>query len=146
MKKITSRQHEIIEHTADIGLRIFGKDLKRLFRSAARGMFSLIARKYVAAKQDKRIVFNIVLSAKTREELLVSWLSELLTLSDIRNIIFTRVQFEKLTATKLKARAEAEKMDKKSYKLKTEIKAVTYHQLKLKKKDGCWQAEVFFDV
>ena len=146
MKKITPRQYETIEHTADIGLRIFGKDFKCLFRSAARGKFSLIACKYVAAKQDKRIVCKIVLSAKNREELLVSWLSELLTLSDIRNIIFTRVQFEKLTATTLKARAEAEKMDKNIYRVKTEIKAVTYHQLKLEKKDGCWQAEVFFDV
>lgn len=136
------KPYELIEHTADIGLRIFGKDRQELFVNAALGMFSILAKKKKTKEAQKKQSLKIDLSASNLEELLVSWLGELLSLSDIKKAMFTHFQISELTDTRIKAKVFAEK----NYTTKTEIKAATYHQLEIKKEKDFWQAEVIFDV
>ncbi|MBU4304748.1 MAG: archease [Candidatus Omnitrophica bacterium] len=146
MARTLRKSHELFEHTADIGLRAFGKDSSELFVNAARGMFSIIA---CPKKRQPRDIqersFSVEVSAANREELLVSWLSELLSLSDIHNIIFFQFHLEQLTECSLKARLSAHELNA-GYKRKTEIKAVTYHNLNIKTLNNILQAEVIFDV
>jgi len=145
---MTSKFYELIEHTADIGLRVFGKDAEGLFTNAATGMFDIIAKKKAGSGQPKTKArfFDIELKARNREELLIAWLSELLSLSDVHKIIFNRAHIQQLTPKKIKARIGAERITEHTYQLNTEIKAVTYHQLKIAKRKGRLQAEVIFDV
>jgi SHS2 domain-containing protein len=142
-QSIKMKPYEVIEHTADIGLRARGKDLKQLFTNAAGGMFSIIAElKNVQAKE----ALNIKLEAPNIEELFLSWLSELLYQYNSKKIIFKEFLIDKLADDSICARAKGEKLDFKRHRLKTEIKAVTFHQLKVERLKDFWQGEVIFDV
>ena len=140
------QQFEIIEHTADIGMKAFGRTRKELFCNAAYGMCSIIAKKKKDAEKSKSKYYKIELSSANQEELLVNWLSELLSLIDIYSIIFTQIEITKLSHTKIQAKATAEKITAAKYELNLEIKAVTYHELKIEKSKNYLQAQVFFDI
>ncbi len=137
------KRYETIDHTADIGLRAYGKDLKQLFANAACGMFAVLA-----DLKNVRLetTLAIKLEAPNIEELFLSWLSELLYQCNSKRIIFKQFLINKLTGNSISAQARGEKLDLKRHRLKTEIKAVTYHQLKIKKVKDNWQGEVIFDV
>lgn len=139
------KNYELIEHTADIGIRVKAHDLKELFINAALAMFDIIAEKGPSAKgQMPRTPYIIKQKADNLDELFINWLNELLSLSATKELIFNDFKINKLDITKLEATAIGE--DIKNYKVNTEIKAATYHQLKLEETKSGWQAEVIFDV
>ncbi|MFH2145495.1 MAG: archease [Candidatus Omnitrophota bacterium] len=149
MMKNEPKAYEILEHTADIGIRVFAKDINGLFCNAAYGMCDLIAGKKGSGRVQPgggSTNIDIEVCASDREELLIAWLSELLTHIDARTLMFTDFKILELTAHKLRARATAEALTPDSYDLKTEIKAVTYHQIQLQRQGDIMRAEVFFDV
>ena len=138
-----AKNYELIEHTADIGIKVKGKDLKGLFKNAALAMFDIIAeRKSKIENRKSRII--IKQKADDLEELFINWLNELLSLSATKELIFFDFKIEKLDKNNLQATAVGEAI--KNYRVNTEIKAATYHQLKLEQTHSCWQAEVIFDV
>ncbi|MCQ9207776.1 MAG: archease [Omnitrophica bacterium] len=137
------KRYEIIDHTADIGIRAYGKDLKSLFANAAYGMFDIMADlKNVRLREG----LKIKLEAPNIEELFLSWLSELLYHYNSKKIIFKEFMVDKLTENAINATAKGERLDLKRHTLKTEIKAATYHELKVEKIKDSWQAEVILDV
>ncbi len=137
------KNYELIEHTADVGIKVKGNDLKDLFKNAASAMFDIIAEKKEpkAAKQAK---IKIEQKAENLEELFVNWLNELLSLSATKELIFSDFQINKLDENTLQAVVIGD--DFKNYKVNTEVKAATYHQLKIEEAKTGWQAEVIFDV
>ncbi|MFC1631234.1 archease [Candidatus Omnitrophota bacterium] len=137
------RRYELIEHTADIGIRAKGRDLEHLFANAAWAMFDLLAElDSVQIRQSEQIS----LAAPNIEELFLVWLSELLYRYSSREIIYKEFAIKKLTSSSLSAEVKGEGFDLKRHRLKSEIKGVTYHQLKVQKVKGIWQGEVIFDV
>ena len=95
----------------------------------------------------KHIHFSDVkLEAPNVEELFLSWLSELLYQYNSKKIILKEFSIERLTEKSISANARGEKLDLQRHQLKTEIKAATYHQLRVQKLKDIWQAEVIFDV
>ena len=88
---------------------------------------------------------DIELTASDEESLLVEWLNELIYLFDTENIVFKRFDVTKLNNTQLKARGYGEKVNKARHKLKTGVKAATYHMLKINKDDG-GKVQVLFDI
>lgn len=138
--------YELIEHTADIGIRVKGGDLKGLFRNAAAAMFEIIAEEKPNIKYKKSNIKKITVrqEAEDLEELFINWLNELLSLSSAKELIFADFKINKLSDTELEATAIGENIA--SYTVNTEIKAATYHQLKLEKTNMGWLAEVIFDV
>ena len=135
--------YELIEHTADIGIRVKGKDLKSLFKNASLAMFEILAEKKKAAGEKKKKI-NLKQKADTLDELFVNWLNELLSLSAIKELIFSDFQIKKINKNNLEATLIGSAI--KDYKVNTEIKAATYHELKLERIPYGWQAEVIFDV
>ena len=138
-----NKTYELIEHTADIGIRVRGEDLKELFRNAAAAMFDIIAEKK-EPEVKKQAEIKIEQKADDLEELFVNWLNELLSLSATKELIFSGFQINKVDKNTLQAVAMGE--DIKNYKVNTEIKAATYHQLKLEQTKTGWQAELILDV
>jgi len=137
------KNYELIEHTADIGIRVKGKDLKSLFKNSASAMFDIIAeRKESSVIKQKKI--KIEQKADNLEELLVNWLNELLSLSATKELIFSEFRINKIDKNTLQAVVIGE--DIKNYRVNTEVKAATYHQLKLEEAKGGLQAELIFDV
>ena len=137
------KPYEPINHTADMGIRVWGKTKQALFKNAAEGMFDLIVeKKGVAAK--KRIKFNI--EAPDLKELFVSWLRELLYQYSAKGLVFKKIAILNLTGAQITAEAVGEKINLKKHIFKNDLKAVTYHELDIKKTKAGWQTQVIFDV
>lgn len=134
---------EVIEHTADIGIRAFGVTEEEAFETSAAGMFSLITS--TEDGKDSR-EFLVEVEAEDRETLLVEWLNELLYIFESKGVILNRFQITELGETHLKGKAWGEPLDESKHELDNDIKAVTYHMLKVEKSNGRWKAEVIFDV
>ena len=133
---------EIIEHTADAGIRAYGSDIKEVFANTARGLFSLITELDDVGEAEYR---DIELTAPDEENLLVEWLNELIYLFDAENMLFKRFEISEIDKTKLKVRSYGERVDSSRHQLKTGVKAATYHMLKIERGDVC-KAEVLFDI
>jgi SHS2 domain-containing protein len=88
---------------------------------------------------------DIKVRAPDREVLLVEWLNELLYLFETERLLFGRFDISNMNNTGLVARAYGEKIDRSRHELKREIKATTYHMLKVEKKAN-WQVQVLFDI
>lgn len=140
------KNYELIEHTADIGIRVKASDLKELFKNAALSMFDIIAEKKSGIGHRTLGIGKIIVKQKADdlEELFINWLNELLSLSAIKEKIFCDFKFKNLDEHSLEA--EVGSCDIKDYKVNVEIKAATYHELKLEESKSGWQAEVIFDV
>jgi len=137
------KKYEEIFHTADVGIRVYGRTKKTLFKNAAEGMFDLIAEKKTIMPK-KTVKFN--LKAPNIKELFVYWLRELLYQYSAKAMIFKKIIISSLNDTNIKAEAVGEKIDLKKHILKKDIKAVTYHGLEIEKIRAGWQTQVIFDV
>ncbi len=133
----------ILEHTADVGLEAYGGDLAQLFSNAACGMFSIIS--FLKSIQPTRHI-SVTVTADCLEDLLVAWLSELLYLSSARQMFFSRFEITEIDQHHIQATAVGEPIDLSRHELSTEIKAVTYHQLKVAESNQIWTARFFFDI
>lgn len=133
-------RYEEIEHTADVGIRAYGKTLDELFAVAAEGMFSLIT-----DLSRVRPVGEIEVTASAEDErgLLVNWLQELLFIHEMQRLLLCEFDVH-IEGLKLRARARGEMIDKGRHELKLAIKAVTYHRLRVDPGSGI--VEVIFDA
>lgn len=137
------KNYEIIEHTADIGIRVKGKDLANLFKNAAQAIFEISTEKLPTKDKEKHKIF-VAQKAASLEELFINWLNEVLSLSAVEGLVFEDLQITKIDEFSVEAIALGS--DISNYKVNTEIKAATYHQLKVEKTTSGWLAEVIFDV
>lgn len=140
------KNYEILEHTADIRVRIYGKTIKELFKNAALALFGII----VGYKSKPQIEKEVKLEAEAMEELLVNWLNELISLFYAEKFLpasfkITIENKERFMALDAKIKGE----DFNPYenkKINTEIKAATYCNLKIEKNKKGFNTEVVFDV
>lgn len=132
--------YEEVEHTADLALRCGGPDLISLFRNAARGMYHLMGADHPPGRATEERAIS--LEAADMEGLLVDWLGELAYLAETGGLVFSRMAFNTLTATRLEAVLGGGRVQR----LAVAIKAVTYHQLNVLKTREGYTATVVFDV
>ena len=137
------KEFEFIDHTADIGVKAYGADMKQLFANAGRGLFSIITELEGVGVKESR---DILVTAPDRESLLVNWLNELIYLFEANDILFIRFDIISVSATQIHAIGYGEKIDMAKHGLKTQVKAATYHMLKIEENKDSWQAQVIFDV
>lgn len=137
------KRYEQFSHTADIGVRVFGSDLKELFENAAFAMFDIIAD---LEGLEGSVEQDIELVAPNSEELLVAWLDELLYNFYTKQIILVRFQIKELSNTRLSAKVFGRPVGVNRNRLKTEIKAATYSDLAIKKTPDGYRVEIIFDV
>ena len=137
-----AKDFELIEHTADVGIMAYGADVREAFANAARGMFSLIVEPESISEMAH---CDIVVTAPDEESLLVTWLNELIYLFDAENMLFSRFDITELGDTRLKARAYGEPVDEIRHRLKTGIKAATYHMVEVDRSQG-GRVRVLFDI
>jgi len=95
---------------------------------------------------EERDIFEVIQDAPNVEELLVAWLRELLFQFSAREFLFKDFSIEDISSTHIKGIARGERIDRARHELKKEIKAVTYHELKVEKVNDLWQGKVIFDT
>jgi SHS2 domain-containing protein len=137
------KRFEILDHTADIGIIVYGENLKALFENAGEAFFHLITD---LKKVRRRIERRIEIRGESLDRLMVDWLSELLYLHDVENLLFKGFKVESVGENGLKAIAKGEPFQEGVHVIKTEVKAVTYHQIEVRKKNGNWRAQIIFDL
>ena len=135
--------YELFEHTADLGLRVRAGDLNTLFAEAGRGLFSMIVENLDDVRPLQTI--SVQLTGNDRAYLLFDWLSELLVVFDTRHVLLGEFNVH-VDETGLTATARGEPAEPPRHRLDHEIKAITYHGLKVEPVGDGWQAEVIVDV
>jgi len=133
------KQFEILEHTADLKIRAFGKNKKELFLNMLKAMTSILSAETDRRKEKVRPVKvkSIDLAA-----LLVDFLNEVLYLTQVHREIYTDLKFKKLTDQEIEGEIIGQTIDK----FNEDIKAATHHNLEIREKTEGWQATVLFDI
>ncbi len=137
--------YQIIDHTADIGIKVEGSSLEELFLSSAEAVFDLM----VASKREyiPSIEVPVEVEAPALDQLLVRWLSELLFIFETRRLVLSKFWIDELDEHHVKASAKGLKFEASRHTQKLAVKAVTYHKLSVKQDErGRWHAEVIFDI
>ena len=137
-------KYEIVEHTADVGLRVFGKDLKELFSNAAYGLFDLIVADLGTIRPEQAV--SLTVEAEDVEDLFADWLRELLYLCNAERWLFSKFEVLDSDSKRLKARCWGESYDASRHAWEMEIKAVTVHRLRVERVEAGWRAQVIFDI
>ncbi len=135
--------YETFDHTADVGLRIHAASLNELFAEAGRGLFSLIVSDL--ATVEPRETIHLEVAGEPTELLLFDWLSELLYIHETRHLLLTHFDVT-VNEAGLVATARGEPIDDHRHQLDHEVKAITYHGLKLERAGEGWLAEVIVDI
>ena len=137
------RRYELLDHTADIGIVAFGRDLPEAFAAAAYAMFDILTD---IDNIQEAGSFELQISAINVEELLLAWLDELLYDFYTKGIIFCDFDIVDIADTRIKAHAHGRHIADNRNRLKTEIKAATYHDLKIEEDNNMYSVEIVFDV
>jgi protein archease len=133
----------VLEHTADVGFEATGATREEVFVNAARALQdlsvdlnSIVSREEVA----------VAVEGENPSELLVNWLSQILYLFDAEGWVFRDFGLRRLEDRALDAVARGEKFDRARHPVKLQVKAITYHQLKLEHTPHGWRAQVYVDI
>jgi SHS2 domain-containing protein len=130
---------EEIEHTADRAFRVNGRDMADLLVNAACAMRALDAPRPAGEPSTTR---EIEVEGVDGESLLVNWLNEILYLEQAHHVVCERFHIDRLENHRLRARVATRECDR-SY---TQIKAVTFHNLKIRQSSEGLEAEIVLDV
>jgi SHS2 domain-containing protein len=136
------RTYELIDHTADTGIKAYGENLPELFENAARGMRDIMVDPGTVRPVRQLIV---EVDGQDIEELLVEWLNDLIYLFETQGLVPSSFKVLELEKQHLVAEVHGEHYDTQIHELRTEIKAATYHMMSIKKENG-WSSTVVFDV
>lgn len=141
------KRYEVINHTADIGIRVRGRTLKDIFLNAGNGMVALAVASRLATLHSGARSKNIVTaSAIDKEQLLVKWLQEIIYLVNSKRLIPVEFNIKSISERSLEGEVVTVPFDSKRDEIKYEIKAVTYHNLAIKKAGGQFEVSVIFDI
>jgi SHS2 domain-containing protein len=140
---MTHPDYIILDHTADLGIKIRGTDLTNLFETAARALLHIMVR---GVSNRGTSFITISLSAKDLCDLMVRWLGEILYLIDGESLVATSIKIDSLTSSRLEATLGTVPFDPRFHEILSEIKAVTYHQIEVAEKGGHWEARVIMDL
>lgn len=135
--------YEVFDHTADIGLRIRADDRSTLFVEAARALFSLLVLNVDAVRTIEQRHYEI--AGEQDDYLLFDWLSELLYTFETEHLLLSQFAVE-LSPAGLRATCRGETIDRSRHEMDHEIKAITYHGLKLEPHGDGWMAEIILDI
>lgn len=140
-----------LPHTADIKIRVFGATKAELFEHAVMGMFQVIGPHAEGCSIKKEMLVcaslpkkhDIELKSADIESLLVDFLSQAWWLSDVYDEAYLDADVQLLSDTHLKAILHGVAIT--GFDV-VEIKAVTYHDLRIEEVGGRWQADIVFDI
>ena len=133
---------ELLEHTADVGVRARGESLGELAVACAEGLFAVIVEEG-AVREERSVAIEV--AAESAEELVHEWLRELLFRFGAEGLVFGRFEVEAAGPTRLRATCHGERFDPARHG-GTEVKAVTYHEFAVEQTAEGWTAEVLFDI
>ena len=138
------KPYEFFDHTADIGVHVNGATLPELFTNAAQAMYQTLGEFKKSPTRDQK---PVTMEASSVEDLLHDWLSDLLYEVEANRLLYDEFEIHELAPPRLSATLRGGEIDFGQSQPNEEIKAVTYHQLRVEQlPDKSWRATVIFDV
>jgi SHS2 domain-containing protein len=135
--------YEVFDHTADLGLRIRAASKEELFADAGQALYSVIVENLSEVRPLEEQTIQI--SGQDTDYLLFDWLTELLFLFETRRLLLSQFDI-RLDSEGLKGVCRGEPFDPGRHRLEHEVKAITYHGLKVVSDQKGWLAEVIVDI
>jgi SHS2 domain-containing protein len=135
--------YETFDHTADLGLRVRAADLDTLFAEAALALFSAVVENLGTVVAREKV--EVHLDGSDRAYLLFDWLRALLVRFDTEHLLLSRFEAH-VRDDGLDGVAWGEPLDRSRHELAHEVKAITYHGLRVVSVEGGWLAEVIVDI
>ncbi|MGH2683739.1 MAG: archease [Actinomycetota bacterium] len=137
-----TERFEILEHTADIGLRARAPTREELFDALGEGLATLQGAWFPDTGEERRVEVE----APDPAALLVSWLDELLYLQEVEDAVFAGLAVDRVDDTSLSARVRVAPRGERELE-GVGVKAATYHQVQVRREpDGGWSGQVYLDV
>lgn len=150
--------YKFIPHPADTGIEIEAGTLSELFELAVAGFNATIFEKPEEVENNEEYLIKV--GGQDIKELMINFLTELLILIDSERFVAKEVEFLEVPGEgqvwgpdshnkkekSLTVRLKGGKVDLEKMGFITEIKAITYHQLQVEKKNGGWFGRVIFDI
>ena len=137
-----------IEHTADIGIEVWADSVENLFTNAIQGYYKLVLSYDYLSKAHQS--FNFSEEDSNYENLLISFLSEINYLLMVKKQIVKPIKSIQISKKNenynLIVNGQLQMLDYPKNDIQTEIKAVTYHQIKIRKENGIFRTRVIFDI
>lgn len=142
------RKYEYLYHIADAKFRAFGHTIEEAFENAALAMFNIMINTSNIRANEER---HIKITSPDLKMLLAEWLSEIIYLFEVDEIIFCEFNIEKIEKTgegfSLKGKASGIPIDLSSHTFDTQVKAVTLHELEVDKDaTGEFRVQVVVDT
>jgi SHS2 domain-containing protein len=138
--------YRFFEHTADIGVDIEATSFESLLTEGLRALTESLTE---IERVELGLELPVDLEARSREDLLVEWLNEIVFLFDTKAVLLVEAELEvgaEGDGWRLEGTVRGELYDPNRHRLKTLIKAVTYHQLQVRSSISGWTARVVFDI
>lgn len=136
------RGHELVEHTADVGLRVWAPTLDELFSEGALGLIDVMGQANGPADRREQIE----LEASDLEALLADWLSEVLFWFDARELVPRNVRVS-VDRERNWLHADIDAANASTFvQHGPAVKAVTYHAIQLSETEAGFEARVYLDV
>lgn len=130
---------------ADICFEAYGKNLNLLFKHASLALTEVMID---STSIEGKLIRNMKMDSESLEDLLFQFLEELVYLKDSDRLIFKTFNIHVINTERpwLTAELKGEEISPQKHKLRTDVKAVTYHMFTLKKEKNYWRARVVVDV
>jgi len=135
--------YETFDHTADLGIRVFGKDAVDLFAKSGTALFELITETGSTAAEAQ---VTLTVSGVDWPDVMVNWLRELLYLWTGRELLVVTIEIQSLEEFRIVADVGLVPFRPEVHPILQEVKAVTYHGLDVQQKNGGWEATIIFDI
>lgn len=135
-------KYKFLEHTADAKFLAYGKNLEEAFSNAAIAMFSVMTD---TNKIKPFIEKKVEVKANDNEGLLYGFLEQLLILLDTEGFLLNKVKKITIKDNKLNAIVVGDRF-KEGYELHGDVKAVTYHEMEIKKEKNKITIQVVVDT
>lgn len=141
--KTAPPEFTLMDHTADLGIKVVGHDLKDLFEGAAMSLMSLMVKH---GPPQTTVSMKTSVEGVDLADVLVRFLGEILYILDGEYLVVTSATVDAVSPSRVEATLETVPFDPQIHEILHEIKAVTYHQVKVANEGGRWEASVIFDV
>ena len=141
-----NQRFRYFDHTADLGLEIYGEDPADLFRNAGEALFDALVQVVEGGAPEEPHDYAIEIQGDDWADLMVNWLKELLYLFDGDQRVVVHIRIESLSENALKAVVATVAFSPDRHQVGQEIKAVTYHQIQAGPDGDRWRARVIVDI
>ena len=140
------KQYQVFNHTADLGVEVYGETQADLFRQAALALFDLLLEGIDVQETASLEVRTLAIAGADSADLFVNFLREVLYLFNGEGLVLKDCRIGRVDDQDMTAEIRCNRFDPSRSKVKAEIKAVTYHQASVRKVKGTWVGRVIFDV